>query len=89
MSDYRALMRKKLLEEMYDKLSTDEKRLFIRMTLDNKSHDEIMSALKEQERKLDTIHKGQSFWLDFGSNVAGNAVWDGIIWLGAKLFRKL
>ena len=41
-----ALMRKKLLEEMYDRMTDDEKKLFVQMTLQQKSSAEILSALQ-------------------------------------------
>lgn len=39
--------------------------------------------------ELQEIKHRQSWWLDFGSNIAGNAVFDGAVWLVAKLIKKL
>ena len=85
--DYKAYMRRKLLEGIYDKLSEDDKRLFVLMSMDNKSDDEILSALRSQHKQLEEIRKSQSFVTDFGANIAGNALWDGLVFLGKKLFR--
>ena len=49
----------------------------------------MLQALHRQEKKLDDIRRRQSWWLDFSSNVAGNAVWDSLTWLASKLLRKL
>ena len=81
------LLRRKLLEQMYDKMSDDEKRLFIYMSIDNKSHDEILQAINELKQKADKNH--HSFALDLAANIAGNGVWDAFVWFGSKLIRKL
>lgn len=78
---YRALMRRKLLEQIYDKMSEEEKRLFVRMSMEDKNHTEIM-------KELESIKRGQSFWIDLGSNVAGNAIFDGIAYLFSRLIKR-
>lgn len=86
MNDYRELMRRKLLEQMYDKMSDEEKRTFVQLTIQNKDHTEIMQALKELKTKADSNHHS---WInDFGANIAGNAVWETILWLGSKFFGR-
>lgn len=85
-----ALMRKKLLEEMYDRMTDDEKRLFIQMTMQNKSANEIKATLQQQSAQLqDLRNRQQTFCQDFASNIAGNAVWDGAVWLFRSLSRML
>ena len=79
---YRELMRRKLLEEIYDKMSDEEKRAFVQLSAQNKDSEEIRRALEE-------IRKRQSWVLDFSSNVAGNAVWDGLVWLVKYIIRKV
>ena len=84
-----ALMRKKLLEEMYDRMTDEEKRLFIQMTMQQRSTDDILKALQSQSAQLQDLRKRQqTFGEDFASNIAGNAVWDGLVWL-AKSVSKL
>ena len=81
-------LRRQLLERIYNKMSDDEKRLFVQMTMQNKSHSEIMAALQQQQAQLADIKKHQqTFAADFASNVAGNAAYDAALWLVKKLFR--
>lgn len=89
MNGYRELMRRKLLEEIYDSLSPDDKRLFVQLTIENKDYREIMLALQRQEKQMDEISNKMSWLSDFSSNIAGNAVWDGLVWLGRSLFKRL
>ncbi len=84
----RALLRRMLLEEIYDDLSDEDKRMFVRLTMQDRDHREIMQALQEQHRKLDAIGRKQNWITDFGSDVAANFLTDGLVWLGSKLFRK-
>ena len=81
-------LRRQLLERIYNKMSDDEKRLFIQMTMQNKSHSEIMAALQQQQVQLADIKKHQqTFAADFASNIAGNAAWEGLVWIARRLFR--
>ena len=83
-----ALMRRKILEDIYDRMSDDEKRLFIQMTMQNKSHSEIMAALQQQQTQLAKLQRTQqTFGEDFLSNIAGNAAWEGLVWIARRLFR--
>lgn len=38
-------------------------------------------------RNQDKIRRNQSWWLDLSSNVAGNALFDGAVWLIKKLSK--
>lgn len=87
--DYSGLIRRKLLEEIYDRMSDDEKRLFVQLTMQNKTGDEILQALAQQKAQLERIEKSQNWFVDFGSDIAANFLTDSLIWLGGKLFRKL
>ena len=40
-----ALMRRKLLEQMYDRMTDEEKRLFVMMTMQNRSNDMTIPAV--------------------------------------------
>ena len=83
-----AMLRRKLLEQIYDRMTDDEKKLFIQMTMQRRSADEILSALRLQSQQLQELKKSQqTFAGDFASNIAGNAVWDGLLWITRKLFR--
>ena len=81
-------LRRQLLESIYAKMSDDEKRLFVQMTMQNRSHTEIMAALQQQQAQLAKLQRTQqTFGQDFLSNVAGNAAYDGLLWIARKLFR--
>ena len=81
-----ALMRRKLLEEMYDRMSPEEKQLFVQMTIGQKSADDILAALGRQSEQLqDLRRRQQTFGEDFASNILGNAVWAGAEWIVKRL----
>ncbi len=83
-----AMMRRKLLERIYDRMTPDERQLFVQMTMQNRSHTEIMQALQSQQTQLADLRKHQqTITEDFLSNLAGNATWDGILWLARRLFK--
>ena len=90
--NYRELMRKKLLEDIYDKMSEDEKRTFVQLTLKDKDHREIMQALSRQNEKIEDVSKKigeHPFATDLFSNVLGNGITGSLIWIGSLLFKKL
>ena len=81
-----ALMRKKLLEDIYERMTDDEKKLFVQMAMQQKSSDEILKALEQQSAQIDDLRqRQQTFGQDFLSNIVGNATWDGALWLVSKL----
>lgn len=89
---YRELMRRKLLEQMYDRMSDEEKRIFVQLTMQDKDHLEIMEALSRQHQQINRIAskvESQSWITDFGSDIAANFFTDGLIWLGRKFFKRL
>lgn len=89
MRGYREFMRRQLLERIYDKMTEEEKRTFVQLTMQNKSHTEIMEALNRQREQIDRIEKKQNWLTDFGSDIAANFFTDGLIWLGRTIFKKL
>lgn len=83
-------MRRKLLESIYDRMTDEEKHLFIQLTLQNRNANEIKNALNQQAKQLKDLRQHQqSFAADFASNIAGNAVWEGATWILSKLTRLL
>lgn len=83
-----ALMRRKLLEEIYDRMTDEEKKLFVQMSMQDRSSDEILQALRRQSAQLDDLRqRQQTFGEVFASNVAGNAAWYGAVWLLRRLSR--
>lgn len=84
-----ALMRRKLLEDIYERMTDDEKKLFVQMTMQQRSADEILTALQQQSAQLQDLRsRQQTFGQDFLSNILGNATWDGAVWLLGKLFKR-
>lgn len=86
-----ALMRRKLLEEMYDKMTDEEKRIFAMMTMQNKSNDEILQAIRQNQQHLERLveHADRDQWYKaFGSDVAANVLTTSAFWLIGKLFVK-
>lgn len=81
------MMRQKLLESIYDKMTDEEKRLYVQMSIQDRDHAEIMRSLEDLKQKADANH--HSFALDLGANLAGNAVWDSLLWLGTKLIKRI
>ena len=98
-----ALMRRKLLEEMYDRMTDEERRLFVMMTMRERSAGEIlealaerrhleqMQALREQRDQMERMERRlerQNWYTDFGSDVAVNLLTDGLVWLAHRLFSR-
>ena len=83
-----ALMRRKLLEEMYDRMTDEEKRLFVMMTMQNRSNDEILQAIQQHLEHL-VEHADRDRWYTaFGSDVAANVLTTSAFWLLGKLIAK-
>ena len=85
-----ALMRRKLLEDIYGRMTDDEKKLFIQMTMQQRSADDILKALQQQSAQMQDLRQHQqTFSQDFLSNILGNATWDGAVWLISHLAKML
>ena len=85
-----ALMRRRLLEDIYDRMTDEEKRLFVQLTLQQRSTEEIKKVLGQQSLQLEDIRRRQqTFSQDFLSNILGNAAWDGVLWLMGRLGKLL
>ena len=86
-----ALMRRKLLEQMYDRMTDEEKRIFAMMTMQNKSNGEILQAIRQNQQHLEHLveHADRDQWyVAFGSDVAANVLTTSAFWLLGKLFAK-
>lgn len=86
-----ALMRRKHLEEMYDRMTDEEKRTFVLMTMQNKSANDIMQAIQQNQQHLEHLveHADRDRWYTaFGSDVAANVLTTSAFWLFGKLFSK-
>ena len=86
-----ALMRRKLLEQMYDRMTDEEKRIFAMMTMQNKSNDEILRAIQQNQQHLQhLVDKADRdrWYTAFGSDVAANVLTTAGFWLMGKLINK-
>lgn len=85
-----ALMRRKFLEDIYDRMTDDERKLFVQAAMQQRGTDDILEAVGRQSGQLQDIRRHQqTFSQDFLSNVLGNATWDGAVWLIRGLSRLL
>lgn len=85
--DYLALARRKMLYDTLSKLSDEEKRFLLNAEMQDRNHKEVIGELSSLQKKADNNH--HSFALDLGANLAGNAAWDTMLWIGSKLLKKL
>ena len=87
----KALARRMLLERIYDKMSDEEKRIFLMLSMQNKSDDEILRAIQQNQQHLEHLveHAEKDKWyVAFGSDVAANVLTSSAFWLLGKLFAK-
>jgi len=83
-----ALMRRKLLESICERMTPDERRLFVQMAMPQSDTSDIMQAMQQQQTQLADLRKHQqTFGEDFLSNVAGNAAYDALLYLVRRLFK--
>lgn len=81
----------KMLEQMYDRMTDEEKRLFAMLSMQNKSNDEILRAIQQNQQHLQHLveHTDRDQWYKaFGSDVAANVLTTSAFWLLGKLFAK-
>jgi hypothetical protein len=86
-----ALARRMLLERIYEKMTDEEKRLFVLLSMQNKSNDEILRAIQKNQQHLQHLveHADRDRWYTaFGSDVAANVLTTAAFWLLGKLFAK-
>ncbi len=84
---YNALIKQKYMESIWNKMDDSERIAFAIASLQNSNHQETMKAISDLSDKVD---KSKHSWVaDFGANIAGNAVFDGGMWLLSRVFRKL
>ena len=86
-----ALMRRKMLEDIYNKMTEEEKRLFAMLSMQNRSSDEILRAIQQNQQHLERLveHADRDQWYKaFGSDVAANVLTQSAFWLLGRLFAK-
>ena len=86
-----ALARRMLLEKIYNQLSDEEKRVFVLLSMQNKSNDDILQAIQQNQQHLQhLVEKADRdrWYTAFGSDVAANVLTTSAFWLLGKLFAK-
>lgn len=86
-----ALARRMLLERIYDKMTDEEKRLFVLLSMQNKNNDDILRAIQRNQQHLEHLvqHADRDRWYTaFGSDVAANVLTTSAFWVLGKLFAK-
>lgn len=89
MNNARYYILRKRLAELYNEMSEEDKTLLLMILNQDREHEDIISALRSQDKKLDDIRRGQSWWNDFSANIAANAAFDGAVWVGGKILRSI
>lgn len=87
----KAIARRILLERIYEKMTDEEKRLFVMLSMQNKSDDEILRAIQQNRQHLEHLveHAEKNKWyVAFGSDVAANVITTAGAWLLGKLLVK-
>lgn len=90
--NYADFIRYKALKDAFGKLTDEDKKAIVRQSLDEERHREVMAMLNQQHSQISHIANKvgrQSWWMDFGSDVAANFFTDALIYLGSKVLKKL
>lgn len=86
-----AVARRYLLEKIYNQLSDEDKRTFVLMTMQDRSANEILRAIQQNQQHLQhLVEKADrdKWYVAFGSDVAANVLTTSAFWLLGKLFAK-
>lgn len=86
-----AIARRMLLEHIYEKMTDEEKRLFVMLSMQNKSDNEILRAIQQNQQHLEHLveHADKDKWyVAFGSDVAANVLTSSAFWIIGKLLAK-
>ncbi len=85
-----AIARRYLLEKIYNQLSDEDKRTFVLMTMQDRSANEILRAIQQNQQHLQQLveHANRDKWyVAFGSDVAANVLTTSAFWLLGKFFK--
>jgi hypothetical protein len=87
----KAIARRILLERIYEKMTDEEKCLFVMLSMQNKSADEILRAIQQNRQHLEHLveHVEKNKWyVAFGSDVAANVLTSSAFWILGRFFAK-
>ena len=85
-----AFARLQILERIYEKMTPEEKRLFVVLSMQRQSDAEILRAIQENRQKLERLlekAEGSRWYTAFGSDVAANVVTTAGFWLLSRLLN--
>lgn len=91
MFGYKDYVKWKLLSEVIDKMTDEERAALFHTSKADRNHSEIMEALQDQREQISRVSskvEKQSWLTDFASDIAANFTTDGIIWLASRLLRR-
>lgn len=86
-----AIARRILLERIYDKMTDEEKRLFVLLSMQDRSSDDILRAIRQNQQHLEhLVEKADRdrWYTAFGSDVAANVLTTSAFWILGKIFSK-
>lgn len=86
-----ALVRRKILEDIYNKMTDEEKRFFAMLSMQDRGNDEILRVIQQNQQHLQHLveHADRDQWYKaFGSDVAANVLTTSAFWLLGKFFPK-
>lgn len=89
--DTAAIARRQLLASIYDKMTDEEKRIFVLMAMQNKSNDDILQAIRQNQQRLEHLVERADkdrWYVAFGSDVAANVLTTAGAWLLGKIFGR-
>ena len=85
-----AIARRMLLKRIYNKMTDEEKQMFVLFSMQNKSN-EILQAIQQNQQHLERLvrHVDQDQWYkSFGADVAANVLTTSAFWLISKFFAN-
>lgn len=88
MNAYQRYLKMKALSEFWEGLSDSDKQMLANSCKISKDENEnIIQKLDVIEKKVDK--NKYSFATDLGANIAGNAVYEGAVWIIKHLFSRI
>ena len=82
-------MLQKMLGEILDRMTEQERRDYMLLSTISRDKNDVLSAIDKQNLTLDTISRKQSWITDFSANMAANATWDAVIYLGSRILKYI
>lgn len=87
----RAFARRLLMERIYDRMTPEEKRLFVLLSMQDRSNSDVLQAVRQNQEHLQHLveHADRDQWYTaFGSDVAANVLTTSVFWLMGRLFAR-